>query len=75
MTKHIDLALTIILAFASFTLVQAQSTKQINLTPHPTLNLKEQSNKPLIFKTPLPPPNIGAPGKRKAGGNRGCSEY
>ena len=74
MTKHIEFSLTIILAFVSFTPVQAQSTKPINSALRPTLNPSVKSQKPLIFKTPPPPPNLGAPGQRKAGGSRGCSD-
>ncbi|MBO3462214.1 DUF928 domain-containing protein [Aetokthonos hydrillicola Thurmond2011] len=68
MLKHIQLSLAIILTFASFAPVQAQSTKPLNL------NASRQSKKQLTFNTPPPPPNIGAPSQRKAGGNRGCSD-
>ncbi len=70
MTKHIGLSLAIAFALVSFMPVQAQTTKPMNSVPRPTLNLWRQSKKPLIFKTPPPPPNIGAPSQRKAGGSR-----
>lgn len=72
MTKHIGLSLAIAFALVSFTPVQAQPTKPTNSVPHPPLNPRQQSKKPLLFKTPPPPPNIGAPGQRFAGGSRGC---
>ena len=74
MTKHIGLSLAIIFALVSFTPVQAQLAKPMNSIPRPTLNLRQQSKKPLIFKTPPPPPNIGAPSQRKGGGSRGCMD-
>ncbi len=74
MTKHIGLSLAIAFALVSFTPVQAQTTKPMNSVLRPTLNLRQQSKKPLIFKTPPPPPNIGAPSQRKAGGSRGCMD-
>lgn len=72
MTKYIGLFLAIAIALVIFTPVQAQTTNPMNSVPRPTLNLKQQSKKPLIFKIPPPPPNIGAPSQRKAGGSRGC---
>ncbi len=63
MTKYIALSLVIVFVLV-ITPVQAQLAKPINSTPR----------KPLIFKTPPPPPNIGAPSQRKAGGSRGCSD-
>lgn len=72
MTKHIGLSLAIAFAVVSFTPVQAQPNKPMNSVPRPPLNLRQQSKKPLIFNTPPPPPNIGAPSQRKAGGSRGC---
>lgn len=61
MTKYIALSLAFAFVLV-ITPVQAQLAKPINSTPR----------KPLIFKTPPPPPNTGAPGQRKAGGSRGC---
>ena len=72
MTKYIGLFLASAFALASFTPVQAQPTKPGNSVSRPTFNFWRQSKKPLIFKTPPPPPNIGAPSQRKAGGSRGC---
>ncbi|BAZ10157.1 hypothetical protein NIES4071_19710 [Calothrix sp. NIES-4071] len=72
MTKYIGLFLVIAFALVTCTPVQAQLAKPTNSTPRPTFNLRQQSQKPLIFKTPPPPPNIGAPSQRKAGGSRGC---
>lgn len=71
MTKYIRLSLALAFALVNFTPVQAQTTKPMNSVPRPTLNW-QQSKKPLVFKTPPPPPNIGAPSQRKAGGSRGC---
>jgi hypothetical protein len=72
MIKHIGLSLTIIFTLISFTLVQAQNSKPIPSVPSPTL--KQQSKTTLTFKTPPPPPNIGAPSQRQAGGRRGCMD-
>ncbi len=74
MTKHIGLSLALAFALVNFTSVQAQPTKPMNSAPRPTLNFWRPSKKPLIFKTPPPPPNIGAPSQRKAGGSRGCMD-
>lgn len=72
MTKYLQLSLAIIFSFLSFTPIQAQPTKPTNSVTRPTLKLGQKSKKPLTFKAPQPPPNIGAPGQRKAGGSRGC---
>ncbi len=74
MTKHIGLSLALAFALVSFMPVQALTSKPMNSVPRPTLNLWRPSKKPLIFKTPPPPPNIGAPSQRKAGGSRGCMD-
>lgn len=69
---EIKIAFTISLVSLGLTTVQAQPDKSVILVQSPTSGSSQQLNKPLIFNTPLPPDDIGAPGHRTAGGKRGC---
>ena len=72
--QKIKLTLAISLTLFSCTQIQAQPVNSVLLGQSRTLNPRGQLNKSLIFAAPLPPPDIGEPGKRSDAGSRGCEE-
>lgn len=71
--QQIKLTFPITLALMGFTQVQAQSVTPVILVQRSILSSSGQLNRPLIFETPPPPPDVGASSDRGQGASRGCN--